>query len=244
MPPIDRPLTPISVDGKYVIAEALLNFFEAESSPSFVRALEAAQARYPRFLALVRFEFEVEVAHSIESGSVKSKVTVLAILTALIQGIEHYGDFRDGIDRIFEDAKHFAVQANEYILFSAHPHTNTPVIFETRTGLVGALKRFKDDVQFLNEHADDISPSEMKSRLKRLASETDQMFKEASSQADFGALTKLLSDTSRQIVRSNEYPFEHDYPYPSDPFRYPMISPNRRELDIFLDLLRQRTRER
>lgn len=132
----DRPSDPIRAGGKYIIAEALLDFYEAESTPDFLRAIETAQARYPRFLALVRFDFEVEISHSVEAGSVRSKVTILALLTALIHAVEHYGDLRDGIDRIFEDAKHFGVQANEYMIFDAHPYTNSPFTFETRTGLV------------------------------------------------------------------------------------------------------------
>jgi hypothetical protein len=243
MPSPDLRSDPISAGRKYVIAEALLDFYEAEDTPDFRSAIERAQSRYPRFVALVRFDFEVEVAHSIESGSVRSRVTVLAFLMALIHAIEHYGDFRDGIDRIFEDAKHFGVQANQYILFDAHPHTASPFVFQTKTGLVGVLKRFRDDVQFLNEHADDITPNEMKKRLTQLAKEADHMLTNASDEADFQLLRDFLWETSRQVIRPSQYPFQHAPPLSADPFRYPMISPNRQELYRFLDSLRQRSRK-
>jgi hypothetical protein len=162
---------------------------------------------------------------------------------ALIHAIEHYGDFRDGIDRIFEDAKHFGVQANQYIFFDAHPHTASPFVFQTKTGLVGVLKRFRDDVQFLNEHADDITPNEMKKRLTQLAKEADHMLTNASDEADFQLLRNFLWETSRQVIRPSEYPFQHAPPLLADPFRYPMISPNRQELYRFLDSLRQRSRK-
>src|SRR5437763_1576475 len=111
MPPPGRRSDSISDGRKFVVAEALLDFYEAESTPDFLSGIERAQSRYPRFLALVRFDFEVEVSHSIEAGSVRSRITVIAVLIALLHAIEHYGDLRDGIDRIFEDAKHFGNQA-------------------------------------------------------------------------------------------------------------------------------------
>jgi hypothetical protein len=229
-----------STDGRYVVGEAILTFLEAEATSEFVASIERVHERIPRLIALFRLDFEVDVRHAVESGSVKSKVAIYALLAAIIHAIEHYGELREGIDRIYEDVKRFCFQTNQIVLLDTHPFEGWPYSFGVKTGLVGSLKRFKDETEFLSTHADDISHKEMKERLSRLHHNVEEMLKIMVNDQDRQMLNAFLWGTASEVFKAHspDFPFR-PLPWP-DPFREPMLTPSRRELFEFLDSLRRR----
>ena len=219
-----------------IVAQAYLNFYEAEFNEAVVGVIKVTQDRHAKVIKDELFGIRFRVTYFVEEGSVRSKVTVVATtLAAIFSLLEHYGGVWEGIERLERQAKWFAERINEVVVQNARPETSSPFHSEARRGIPGVLKDFKAELVFLSEHTSSMPPDEISRRLKRLAERTDQLLENISNPQDRQTLARGFISIAT-AAKENCPP-----PLPSPP-RSPALL-FRDELEQFLKTLRREFRD-
>lgn len=145
---------------------------------------------------------DIEIRIEFESGSLKTKLTVLgsagALLLSTINGIAAYSDFRQGIEQLANDATTLAQSANLEVLFRTKTAYCDRVRIEKRKGVFG---RVNDLLAQLDNIKADLSIDKLPSTAKALG----QVDKNLTRLIDWNTTTdhlfeKLDSDTTKGCI--------------------------------------------
>lgn len=148
----------------YIIAETYIHLkIEADSKfkTSIVKLLESRIKTY----GYDYFASNAEYVCIVEDGSLKTWIFVVSSI------IIFYGDLRDGIDHIVNDARSFS----EHVIndVKTEPEISNESIFraERRLGIPGKIQRIYNESIYLQENYNDLSPNEVHERLEKLKSD-------------------------------------------------------------------------
>jgi len=129
------------------------------------------------------YKTDIEIVTSFEEGSFKKWT---AVLGAMYIAIADYGGFRDGIDRLYDDAKVLTNIVKNMTISEMNPSQDQIYRTERRTGVPGILKEVLDDIDSLAIDPSPYSEAEriaiidrMKRRILRalsLSASVDEQF--------------------------------------------------------------------
>ena len=221
----------------FVICEAEIDFLTAEYKPEFVEFFKGLQETIrgiPRTPFKLPPDFPLEIDFSITEGSVKHKFFTLMTIVNLFSAIEHYGEVRHGLDQLWEDSRLLGKQVNFFVgsMTDMRKEYESPFTSQVRTGILGSLKRLKDDISFLSKNADDLSPNEIKQRAERIEADLDRIVASIANAEERSALDSIIAEILSAVAPR---------PDPSNILDKQPLSVNRGELESFLERLRRRS---
>jgi hypothetical protein len=150
---------------------------------------------------------EVRTDVVIKEGSLKLYLTIAG---ALYIAIGNYGDFRGGVDFLYQDAKRLADCAVSESLFLTKSRHKETIRSEARVGVVGSLKSAIDRLEKIQADAGEVSLSTTNRKIGEVKESIEQLLANLNDPADppfvanglCGLVKKLLSAKPKAPKRS------------------------------------------
>jgi hypothetical protein len=200
-------------------AESYFHFFDIDFSSQLEERLFPFVREQGQEFANEIFRFPHEL--SVELGPGGTKIWI-RILTKVGKAIVYYGAFRTGIDYIVHDARTFTERAAVPIVQKLGSPELSRYRLERRVGIPGMLKHVIDDLDRLPSVWKRASVAERQLYFDEIQKQTERIFELVDSDDQ-----QIIASGLESVARNTE----------------PVLPPNHRELDEFLEFLRRRRRK-
>jgi hypothetical protein len=222
------------------LAQAYIHLKPYSAKPSEIRALGSYAKRTAAKSAREIYGGGVTILVEIEEGSLRTRVTVIAITLNVLQGahfaystIADLKGFQEGVSELCDQAREFGVDVCEPFVRKAGVPKEDVYRFERRLKTPGKLYRFSKHLEKLQRSVDELSPKTLKEELARLRAELDVIESDLSVQ-DRRAL--------EGVIRSRRLPTPRNWPRPESAKL--AVRPKEQDLALFGDTPSDETLER
>lgn len=191
---------------KHILAQAYVRLdldFEKTSAEIDLVALEESLQTFFQQRARHFIDNEIEVSVEFKEGSFKTLITVVG---ALYIAIGNYGDFRQGIQVLYDDAKWLAESGARESIFQLGVRSNCVLRKEARVGVVGKLKRALDEVDLVVSDDGKASQRDQAARLERISDEVTRIFELLTNPKDRDCVRNGLKDAVAALPSSPKTP--------------------------------------
>ncbi|MHB1227177.1 MAG: hypothetical protein ACYC0O_06605 [Desulfurivibrionaceae bacterium] len=141
---------------------------------------------------------EVEVDVELGEGSLKSWASILGTLSALYAGIANYPSFREGVVAIHDDVSRLSSSIVSESLFVTKTKNIDVIRIESRTGIIGSLKRILDQLMFIRENNGSISAERMQKAITQTSIDIERLLSAIKNEADLELIKKHLLDEAKK----------------------------------------------
>lgn len=142
---------------------------------------------------------DVEVEVEFGEGSIKSWATVLGTISALYAGIANYPSFREGVKLIYNDVNRISDAIVTESLFATKSKHNDVIRVESRTGIVGNLKRIVDDLEYIEKMNGHVTAEQLSKKLANTHEEIDRLLNVLNSAKDMDFVKSNLSNEIEKL---------------------------------------------
>ena len=191
---------------KHILAQAYVRLdldFEETSSEIDLVAIEKSLQLFFQQRARHFIDEKIEVSVEFKEGSFKTLITVVG---ALYIAIGNYGDFRQGVQVLYDDAKWLAESGARESIFQLGVRSNCVLRKEARVGIVGKLKRALDEVDLVVGEDGKASQREQAARLERISEEVSRIFELLTNPNDRDCVRNGLKDAVAGVPMSPKTP--------------------------------------
>ncbi|MBN1545265.1 MAG: hypothetical protein JW902_01245 [Syntrophaceae bacterium] len=144
---------------------------------------------------------DVEISIDVGEGSFKSWASVLGTLTLLYGGIANYPSFREGIVALYDDVNRLSSAIVSESLFLSKKRQPEIIRIESRTGIIGSLKRVSDQILFIREHNGLISPERMHKLLSNTLEDVNRLISVLKNEEDRILVKEMLLTEAEKLPR-------------------------------------------
>lgn len=145
-------------------------------------------AKRARFFLSQNVEIDVKIG----DGSLKSWATVLGTLSALYAGVANYPDFRAGVIALHDDVTRLSNAIVSESLFVTKTRHTEIIRIESRTGIIGSIKRIIDQIEFMREKNGSINAERMQKILNQTSIDINRVLDAIKNEDDLILIKKNL----------------------------------------------------
>lgn len=186
---------------KNILCQAYVHVEPDEINNRLLSQLEAHLTTFVKSRAEFFLYPNPDVEIELKDGSIKLYATVLGTVTTLFAGIANYPEFREGAIMIYDDVKLLSEYITAESLFSTKARHHQVIRTESRTGVIGSMRKIVSDYDQLNSTEGELSPEQQVKKLAEINDHVNKLILNLHSNDDvklikegFLGLTKGLPD--------------------------------------------------
>lgn len=222
------------------LAQAYIHLKPYSAKPSQIKALGSYAKRTAAKSAREIYGGGVTILVEIEEGSLRTRVTVIAVALNILQGghlaystIADLKGFQEGVSELCDQAREFGVDVCEPFVRKAGVPKEDVYRFERRLKTPGKLYRFSKHLEKLQRSVDELSPKTLKEELARLRAELDVIE---------GDLSVEDRRALERVIRNRRLPTPRNWPRPESAKL--AVRPKEQDLALFEERPLDETLER
>lgn len=143
---------------------------------------------------------DVQVEVEFETGSLKTKITVMGTVLILMQGIANYKNFREGIQLLYSDTKRLSEYIISESLFETGTKHNNIIHLEARAGVVGSIQKAINQLDRIKRGAEGtMLASDIVDKIKEAKTEINKLLHNISDNNDRRFVNTGLLDLANEL---------------------------------------------